>query len=134
MLLYAKRLKLNKMTLRTYLWGMRLISLISLIALAMVVIYIDPENSGAMGILLFYAIVFFMLGGIFNMILIFARRKFLGNEAAALNVSLSFRQGMLLSAAAIGILIFQSFQMLVWWNALLIVAGVFLIELYFLSK
>ena len=113
---------------------MRLISIISLAALAMVAVYIDPKNSGALGILLFYTIVFFMLGGFFNLFLIFARRKFLGNEMAALSVNLSFRQGMLLSAAAIGMLILQSFRMLAWWNALLVIAGVFLVELYFLSK
>lgn len=122
------------MTFKTYLWGIRFISLVSLAALAIIIIYINPENSGVLGILLFYVIAFFMLAGIFNLFFLFIRRKLLGNEAAATNINLSFRQGMLLSLAAIGILILQNLRMLVWWDALLVIAGVFLIELYFLSK
>jgi len=83
---------------------------------------------------LFYLAVFFVLSGIFNLILLFIRRIFLGHEMAVENIELSFRQGILLAIIAIGILILQSYQMLVWWDALLVVAGVFLIELYFLSR
>jgi hypothetical protein len=122
------------MTFKTYLWGIRFISLISLAALAVIITYISPENSGTLGILLFYIIAFFMLTGIFNLFLLFVRRKLLGIEAAADNINLSFRQGMLLSLATIGILILQNFRMLIWWDALLVVAGIFLIELYFLSR
>ena len=56
------------------------------------------------------------------------------DEMHIANVALSFRQGILLALLAVGLLILQSFRMLVWWDALLVVAGVFLIELYFLSK
>ncbi|PIP28263.1 MAG: hypothetical protein COX29_02065 [Candidatus Moranbacteria bacterium CG23_combo_of_CG06-09_8_20_14_all_35_22] len=122
------------MTLKSYIWGMRFITLFSFFSLGAVIFYVDPENSGMIGIFLFYLAVFFVLSGIFNLILLFIRRIFLGHEMAVENIELSFRQGILLAIIAIGILILQSYQMLVWWDALLVVAGVFLIELYFLSR
>ena len=122
------------MTLRAYIWGMRIITLLSLIALGAVITYVNPENSGVIGIVLFYLVAFFVLSGIFNLILLFIRRKLLGNELAAKNIELSFRQGILLAIIVLGVLILQSYQMLIWWDFLLLIAGVFLIELYFLSR
>ncbi len=122
------------MTLKSYIWGIRIITLISLVALGAVVYYIDPENSSLIGVILFYLVAFFVLSGIFNLMLIFLRRKLLGNEMAVKNIDLSFRQGILLAVMIIAIMILQSYQMLIWWDALLVVAGVFLVELYFLSR
>ena len=122
------------MTFRTYIWGMRIITLFSLTALGFVVVYIDPEKSMPVGLLIFYCAAFFALTGIFNLFLLLLRRKLLGSELAAESVGLSFRQGVLLSIMILGILILQSYQALIWWDALLVVAGGFLIELYFLSR
>lgn len=122
------------MTLRVYVWGMRIIAIITLSALAAIIIYIDPQKSGSQGLALFYLVTFFFLSALINLFLIFIRKKILGEELAAHNVGLSFRQGILLSVIILGILILQSFRVLVWWDALLVVAGVFLIELYFLSR
>jgi hypothetical protein len=122
------------MTLKAYIWGMRVITFFLLIALGIVINYIDPTESWPVGVALFYLIVFFALAGIFNLFLFAIRKKLLGNELAAESVGLNFRQGILLSLIILGIMILQNLEMLVWWDALLVVAGVFLIELYFLSK
>lgn len=122
------------MTLRAYIWGMRAVTILSFVALGAVVYFIDPESSAWVGLSLFYLAFFFSLGGLFNLFLLFLRKKLLGEETAAESVGLSFRQGILLSLIAIGILALQGFKMLVWWDALLLVGGVFLIELFFLSR
>jgi hypothetical protein len=122
------------MTLRAYIWGMRIITLFSLLVLGVVILYINPEGSGMIGICMFYLVAFFVLSGMFNLFLLFVRRKILGDELATKNIQLSFRQGILLSIMTLIILILQSYQMLIWWDALLVVAGIFLIELYFLSR
>lgn len=83
---------------------------------------------------MFYLVAFFVLSGIFNLFLLFVRRKILGDELAAKNIQLSFRQGILLSVMFLIILILQSYQMLIWWDVLLVIAGIFLVELYFLSR
>jgi hypothetical protein len=122
------------MSLKSYIWGVRLINLISLSALALVVYNVDPEKSGLVGFAIFCTVLFFVLSGIFNLILLWIRRITLGKETAFSDLSLSFRQGILLAVLAIGILILQKFRILVWWDGLMTVAGVFLIELYFLSR
>lgn len=122
------------MTLKSYIWGMRLVALFSFIVGVLVVIYTDPEKSGIIGLVLFYLIAFFFLSSFFNLFLLWIRKKTLGSEAVALNIGLSFRQGVLLSIFAVGMLVLQSLQMLVWWDGLLLLAGVFVVELYFLSK
>lgn len=122
------------MTLKSYVWGVRFFVLISLSALGLVIFYVDPEKSGIFGKLVFYSALFFSFFGIFNLFLIFTRKKVLGNEAALVNMGLSFRQSILLAVLGTGLLILQSFRMLVWWDGLLMVAGIFLVELYFLSR
>jgi hypothetical protein len=122
------------MTLKAYIWGIRIITLLSLSALGFIVFYVDPEKSAPIGAALFFLVFFLTLCGVFNLFLLFARRKLLGDELAAANVGLSFRQGILLSVIMLGLLLLQSFRVLLWWDALLVVAGVFLIELYFLSR
>jgi len=122
------------MTLKTYIWGMRIITLFSLITLGIIIVYINPQSSGLLGIFLFYLVIFFALGGIFNLFLIFVRKKFLGNKTTATNVGLSFRQGILLAILCLVLLILQSYRILIWWDALFVVAGIFLIELFFLSR
>lgn len=122
------------MTLRAYIWGMRIVTLLSFFALAAIIVLVDPQNSAWVGLVLFYLAAFFSLGGMFNLILLFIRRKFLGEKLATESVGLSFRQGIFLAVMALGILALQSFRVLVWWDALLVVVGVFLAELFFLSR
>jgi hypothetical protein len=122
------------MTLRSYLWGMRIITLFSFGALLFVVFYVDPDTSGTVGKIIFYFVLFFSVSGILNLFLIFSRRKIMGGDTALATVGLSFRQSILLSIFVAGLLILQSFRMLVWWDSLLLAAGIFLIELYFLSR
>lgn len=122
------------MTLKTYIWGMRIITLFSLITLGIIIVYVNPQSSGFLGMFLFYSVIFFALSGIFNLFLIFIRKRFLGNETTATNIGLSFRQGILLAILCLALLILQSYRILIWWDALFVVAGIFLIELFFLSR
>jgi hypothetical protein len=121
------------MKLKSYIWGMRVIVLLSLLGAGAIAYSIDP-GSGAIGAAFFYLAIFFALAGFFNLFLLGMRRRLIGEGSAAENVGISFRQGILLSMAVIGILILQGNRLLVWWDALLVVAGVFLIEMYFLSR
>ena len=113
---------------------MRLAALFSFIGLGFVINYVDPEKSGEAGKVLFYLTLFFFLSSFFNLLLIWIRKKALGKEAISLNISLSFRQGVLLAIFVVGLLVLQSMRMLIWWDGLLLLAGIFIIELYFLSR
>jgi hypothetical protein len=113
---------------------MCLVSLFSFIALGLTINYIDPEKSGIAGQVIFYLISFFLLSSLINLLLLWIRKRALGSEAVALNVGLSLRQGMLIALFVIGLLILQSMRVLIWWDGLLLLAGVFIVELYFLSR
>ena len=122
------------MTLRSYIWGMRIAVLFSIIALGGAVYFIDPEASGFPGKALFFLILFFALSGIFNLILLRLRRRVTVEENAVEKINLSFRQGILLSIFFTGLLIMQGQRILIWWSALLLLAGIFLIELFFITR
>jgi len=102
--------------------------------LVLIVYYIDPNSGGVIGKLLFYLVLFFFSSGLFSLILLWLRRKIISEETAFSNVGLSFRQGILLALLISGLMVMQSFRILVWWDGLLLLAGIFLIELYFLSR
>jgi hypothetical protein len=122
------------MTLRSYIWVMRLMTLISAVALAFFVVRVNPEAPGFWAKPIFFLLIFLVLGGFFNLILLRLRKGMMDLETELSNTSLSFRQGALLALFACGLLILQGFRILIWWDALLLLAGVFLIELYFLSR
>lgn len=122
------------MTLKSYLWGMRISTALSIAAWIAVVYNVNPEATGIVGQILFYLSLFLALAGIFILFITWSRRKILGSDWAFVHLGMSFRQGALLSVLAISLLIFQSFGILTWWDGLLTVAGIFIIELYFLSR
>jgi hypothetical protein len=112
---------------------MRIVSLLALSFLIFIAIKIDPKE-GLLGKVLFHVTLFVFLLGIFNLFLLRLRRRFMHGEMVYENIILSFRQGFLLAMLATLLLIFQGLRILVWWDGALIVAGIFLIELYFLSR
>jgi len=122
------------MTLKSYLWGMRLSTLLAFAAWGLAVFYTDPEKGGTPIKLIFYFTLFLFLSGVFILMLSLFRRKFGGDGVVLSDLGMSFREGMLLSLLVIILLVLQSFKFLVWWDGLLVVAGIFLIELYFLTK
>ena len=122
------------MTIRSYLWGMRLSTLIALVALGLVMYYVNPLRDGILGQTLFYVSLFFSITGLATLFLFWLRRKFANNETVYLNVGVSFRQGVLIALAVSVMLLLQSFRLLVWWDAGLVITGILLIELWFLSK
>jgi hypothetical protein len=122
------------MTVRGYLWGMRLSTLVAVAALGLVVRYVNPFRDGILGQTLFYISLFFSITGLATLFLFWLRRKFANNETVYLNVGVSFRQGMLIAFATVALFLLQSFQLLVWWDAGLVIAAALLVELWFLSK
>jgi hypothetical protein len=122
------------MTLRSYLWVVKIVTLFSFIALSWVVYFIDPEKTGWAGKTIFYLVLFFALSGLFNLVFTKLREIWGGEKAVILNIGLSSRQGALLSTILVSLLILQGLRILVWWTGLLLVASIFLVELYFLSR
>lgn len=122
------------MTLRRYLIGMLISTLTCWTAWVVVLIYIDPEKSGFIGFLSFYISLFFALVGTLSLAGFYLRRWLSRNEILFAHITPSFRQGVLLSVCFIGCLILQSFRILTWWDGILFVTAIALLEFYFMSR
>jgi len=122
------------MTIRTYLWGMRFCSLVALAALVSVIYFVNPTRDEFLSQTLFYISLFFSITGIATLFLFWLRRTFSKNKDVQESVGVSFRQGALVALSVCALLILQSFRLLVWWDGGIVVAGVLLIELWFLSR
>ncbi|NTW27216.1 MAG: hypothetical protein HGA36_02760 [Candidatus Moranbacteria bacterium] len=123
------------MTLKSYLWGIRISTAISFAACALVVKQIDPQKTGMAGKLLFFISALLFLSGLFVLFFTWMRRAVGGDEQTALaNIGVSFRQGILMAVLACLLLFLQQYRILTWWDGALAVAGILLVELYFLTK
>jgi len=119
------------MSLSSYLWGIRLFTFITLLAWLGVVFLLDPEETGMTGMVIFSVSLFIFLIGIFLLFVIWFYRKGLGDVETTHHLSGAFRQAVLLSVCAMGILFFQYAHILLWWDALLLLAAILLIEFSF---
>jgi len=126
------------MTLKLYTWGMKISTILSFIALGLVIYYIDPEQSALASQGLFYLSIFLAVTGLVTLFFTSLRKKGAGSklsqQEASLYIVTNFRQGALVALLVVILLVFQSVRILTWWDGLLVVAGIFIIELYFLSN
>jgi hypothetical protein len=83
---------------------------------------------------LFYFSLSVFLTGFFSLFLFWVKKGSSSDELVNVHMGVSFRQGLLLSIIVIVILILQSFRVLTWWDGLLAVGAVLMIELYFLAR
>jgi hypothetical protein len=121
------------MTLNAYLWGMRIITVAMLAVWGSVVYFVDPNISGVMGEIIFFTSLLLAMSGVCILFLNWIKRLFFGKEEIVHHLGINFRQGILIAIAIIAILILQRLKFLIWWDALLVIGAIFLIELYFLS-
>lgn len=108
-------------------------TLMALASWGLVIYYIDPYKAGLTGAVLFYATLFFVLVGIFTITGFQLRKKILNNEVLYILIGLSFRQAIWVAIIIIGLLMMQGARVLTWWDALLLVIAVFLLEAFFIS-
>lgn len=127
---YVKE-KVSPMSLQGYLLGLKISALLAFFAWASVVLYIDPDASGAFGSGLFFGTLFLWLSGILAVLLTWLQRKIFGDERAAEALGSNMRQSVLIAFAVLVLLTLRYFKVMAFWNVLLVVAAVLLIELYF---
>jgi hypothetical protein len=74
------------------------------------------------------------LAGMFSQLMFWSRRRSHEKIPGFALVGISARQGILLAILVVALLLMQGFRVLIWWDALLAVGLVLLLELYFLSR
>lgn len=117
---------------RGYIWLVRMIALAALTALFFIVAKTEP-GEGVWIRTYFYLAFFLALAAISNLLLLRLRQGVMKGELVGENIILSLRQGVLIALLGTVLLLLQGLRMLLWWDGLLSVAGIFLIELYFIS-
>jgi len=122
-------LEKHAMSLAVYQWGIRLFTLLALVAWASVFITVDPDAAGLTGRFLFFGSFFASILGMLTLFVTWVYVKGLGEEGAAHHLGAAFRQAFLLAGFVLGNALFQFFGFLTWWDSLLLLAFVLLVEL-----
>lgn len=122
------------MTLKKYLIGIAVSTVLTFVAFMLVLFYVDPFDTGIVGFVGFYASLFFTIIGAFTIIGFYLRIWSSGNEVVYAHVAPSFRQAIFLAVIIIGSLLLQSFRLLTWWDAILFVLSIVLLEFFFMSR
>lgn len=122
------------MTLRKYLIGMFVSTILCWFSFGLILTYIDPFASGFVGLFCFYISLFFATIGTLTIIGYLLRVWLSKNEILYAHIGPAFRHGVLLSIILVVSLILQSFRLLTWWDAGLFIATIALLEFFFLSR
>jgi hypothetical protein len=122
------------MTQRSYLFFVFINTFINSLLWVLTLLYINPEKSGIMGLVFFYASLFFALFGIIYFLSYFSHAKFFKWTSVSKNIQVSTRQSLLFSSLFIGCLILQAQNLLTWYNVLLFIVILTLVEFLFISR
>lgn len=95
---------------------------------------IDPLQTNSIGFLLFFGSLYLALTGTIALAGLWIRRKNQSQQIVFHTVSQSFRQGCILSALFVIILMLQGFRVLRVWNILLLLAVAIIVEAFILYK
>jgi Ca2+/Na+ antiporter len=94
---------------------------------------VDPTASGNTGVIFFYLSLFIALWGTLFVVFSLIKKKFNKDDLEHNIVKVSFRQSIFFSLTVVGVLFLQSRNFLTWWNLILLILGVSLLEYLFLS-
>lgn len=105
--------------------------LVSWIAWIVVINKLNPIETMGLSLALFYISLFVALTCTFTVIGFYFRVWLNKNEVYYNHIHTAFRQGVLLTAIAVGSLTFQLLGVLNWWTGLLLIGVVTMVEFYF---
>jgi hypothetical protein len=122
------------MSLKKYLIFMSLLTLFCWLAWLVVLYFINPQEAGIVGFLLFYCSLFVALVGTFSLLGFFLRVWFSRQEVIFRHLGISTRQSLWFSLLLVGVLIMQGAGYMRWWSVGLLVLLLIILEFFFLSK
>lgn len=109
-------------------------AVLSWAAWALVILKLDPYESTDLALTLFFISTFLALTGTFTIILFFLKKWKTEGQIYVKHVTISLRQGILVSICTTTCLALLMLGLLRVWNGLLLVALITLIEFYLSSK
>lgn len=120
--------------MRTWLAGMTISTVFCWGAWLATLFGVNPYKADKFTFALFFVTLFFALVGTFTLIGFLIRIRVSEGQMVFSNVASSFRQAFFISLAAIGLLLLQTARVLTWWDGILLVAAILLLELYLRAK
>lgn len=121
------------MTLKKYLNLMTILTLICWLSWVLVLFLLNPNEAGLIGFVLFYFSLFLSILGTIS-VFGFIIRVRLKKEPIFKQVEISFRQGIWFSFFIICLLLLKDFEILKWWNALILFLFLMFLEFFFISS
>lgn len=121
------------MSYRVFLSLIILGSIISWLSLGLIIFYFDPQKISFVGFSLFYASFFVSLGGLIFLVTNFLKRKFFKDQLLYYRVRNSVRHAIFFSILIIGWAFLKSHDLLRWWNILLLILILTILEFFFIS-
>ncbi|MBU0728083.1 hypothetical protein KKA95_05345 [Patescibacteria group bacterium] len=119
---------------RTYLISIGIAAAFSWASLALVVNKLSPFTTPELSLSLFYVSLFVALVGTLTIVIYYIRAWLNKGEIYNAHLNISLRQAVLLSAMICIGIGFQRLKVLTWWDGLLLLAIVLMIEFYFMSR
>lgn len=100
----------------------------------MVLLQVSPFRQKSLALPVFYISLFIALAATFSLVFYGLRRWVSQKEIHNSHLNISLRQGVLISTMLVIGLGFQRLKILTWWDALLLLAIILMIEFYFMSR
>jgi Na+/melibiose symporter-like transporter len=95
---------------------------------------LSPFTTPQLALSLFYTSLFVALAGTLALMIYYIRAWLNKGEVSNIHVNIALRQGVLLSTMICIGIAFQRLKVLTWWDGLLLLAIVLLIEFYFMAR
>lgn len=122
------------MSVGHYILGIFITAILGWASWLVVVFNISPFISHQIALTLFYASLFVALTTTFTLLIYYLRTSLIKNHLYFAHLNVSLRQGSLLALMVNIGLVFQRLRVLTWWDALLLLIIVMLIEFYFTGR
>lgn len=111
----------DRMTFRSYLVFMAILTLIDWGAWLYILETVNPNETTIVGVLIFFVTLFLGLVGVVSIIESIVRVLLLKREVVIREVAIAFRHGVLLSLVAVGSILLLKQQLFQWWTLLILI-------------
>jgi hypothetical protein len=122
------------LTFSRYLGWVTVVAVLGWAALGITLWRLDPYSSTALALPFFFGAAFLALTGTLTLLGFYSRVWFRTGEVFYEHLSISLRQGILLSLGTLFAILLQILRVLTWWDSVLIVAAIALVEVYFSAR
>lgn len=121
------------MSLKNFIILMALGTFLSWLGWILVINFINPSTTGVAGFIFFYLSLFLASTGTIAVIGLLIRMRGRREKLITEEVGTAFRHGILFSILIVGLFFLQSQKFLTWWNIVLFIFVLTILEFFFIS-